>query len=67
MYKQDETPNARLSRSQSLGVRVERVDEKSAFGGHFKNQWLWLGIGLVSLALHVAVVYSCLCNNRFRR
>jgi hypothetical protein len=40
MYKQDETPNARLSRSQSLGVRVERVDEKAAFGGDFKNQWL---------------------------
>jgi P-type Ca2+ transporter type 2C len=33
-----------------------RSDERSAFRGLFKNHWLW-GAILLSLALHVAVIY----------
>ena len=41
---------------QIFNVFNARSDERSAFSGLFKNHWLW-GAILLSLALHVAVIY----------
>ncbi len=41
---------------QLFNVFNARSDERSAFSGLFKNSWLW-GAVLLSLALHVAVIY----------
>lgn len=41
---------------QLFNVFNARSDERSAFAGLFRNQWLWAAIGL-SLLLHVAVIY----------
>ncbi len=41
---------------QLFNVLNARSDEQSAFGGLFRNHWLWAAIGL-SLLLHVAVVH----------
>ncbi len=41
---------------QLFNVLNARSDERSAFVGLFKNHWLW-GAILLSLALHVAVIY----------
>jgi Ca2+-transporting ATPase len=42
--------------SQLFNVFNARSDERSAFGGLFKNHWLW-GAILLSLGLQVAVIY----------
>ena len=39
-----------------FNVLNARSDHRSAFGGLFRNRWLWAAIGL-SLLLHAAVVY----------
>jgi P-type Ca2+ transporter type 2C len=41
---------------QIFNIFNARSDERSAFSGLFKNHWLW-GAILLSLALHVAVIY----------
>jgi P-type Ca2+ transporter type 2C len=41
---------------QLFNVLNARSDERSAFRGIFQNHWLWAAI-LLSLALHVAVIY----------
>jgi Ca2+-transporting ATPase len=41
---------------QMFNVLNARSDERSAFSGMFHNHWLW-GAILLSIALHVAVVY----------
>ena len=41
---------------QLFNVFNARSDERSAFSGLFQNHWLW-GAILLSLALHVAVIY----------
>ncbi|MDQ3649174.1 MAG: cation-translocating P-type ATPase [Acidobacteriota bacterium] len=41
---------------QLFNVFNARSDEQSAFSGSFKNYWLW-GAILLSLTLHVAVIY----------
>ncbi|HEX8138227.1 MAG TPA: cation-translocating P-type ATPase [Pyrinomonadaceae bacterium] len=45
-----------LTLFQLFNVFNARSDEQSAFRGLFKNHWLW-GAILLSLTLHVAVVY----------
>jgi P-type Ca2+ transporter type 2C len=41
---------------QLFNVFNARSDERSAFGGLFKNRWVWLAV-LLSLLLQVAVIY----------
>ncbi len=41
---------------QLFNVFNARSDTRSAFGGLFRNRWLWGAVGL-SLALQVAVIY----------
>jgi Ca2+-transporting ATPase len=41
---------------QLFNVFNARSDERSAFTGLFQNHWLWAAV-LLSLALHVAVIY----------
>jgi Ca2+-transporting ATPase len=41
---------------QLFNILNARSDERSAFVGFFSNQWLW-GAILLSLVLHVAVIY----------
>ena len=41
---------------QMFNVFNSRSDEQSAFKGLFRNQWLWIAIG-VSLSLQIAVLY----------
>ncbi len=41
---------------QMFNVFNSRSDEQSAFKGLFRNQWLWIAIG-VSLSLQMAVLY----------
>jgi len=41
---------------QMFNLFNSRSDEQSAFVGLFRNQWLWLAVGM-SLALQIAVVH----------
>jgi Ca2+-transporting ATPase len=49
---------------QLFNVFNARSDETSAFEGLFSNHWLWGSVGL-SLALHVAVVYTPFLQQAF--
>jgi P-type Ca2+ transporter type 2C len=49
---------------QLFNVFNARSDECSAFDRLFKNSWLW-GAVLLSLALHVAVIYMPLLQQAF--
>jgi Ca2+-transporting ATPase len=49
---------------QLFNVFNARSDERSAFEGLVKNRWLWGALG-VSLALHVAVIYTPLLQQAF--
>jgi P-type Ca2+ transporter type 2C len=49
---------------QLFNVFNARSDTQSAFHGLFRNRWLWAAIGL-SLALHVAVVYTPFLQRAF--
>jgi Ca2+-transporting ATPase len=49
---------------QLFNVFNARSDETSAFKGLFLNRWLWGAVGL-SLALHVAVVYTPFLQQAF--
>ena len=49
---------------QLFNVFNARSDEASAFRGFFTNGWLWAALGL-SLALHVAVVYTPFLQQAF--
>jgi P-type Ca2+ transporter type 2C len=49
---------------QLFNVLNARSDERSAFRGLFTNHWVWLAI-LVSLILHVAVVYTPFLQKAF--
>ena len=49
---------------QIFNVFNARSDERSAFSGLFKNHWLW-GAILLSLALHVAVIYIPFLQSAF--
>jgi P-type Ca2+ transporter type 2C len=42
---------------QMFNVFNSRSDKQSAFKGLFRNQWLWIAIG-VSLSLQIAVLYT---------
>jgi Ca2+-transporting ATPase len=42
---------------QLFNVLNARSDERTAFSGLFRNHWLW-GAILLSLALHLAVIYT---------
>jgi Ca2+-transporting ATPase len=42
---------------QLFNVFNARSDDRSAFGGLFRNHWLWMAVGL-SLTLHIAVIYA---------
>ena len=50
---------------QLFNVFNARSDERSAFHGLFRNDWLWSAIGL-SLALQVAVIYIPFLQSAFR-
>jgi Ca2+-transporting ATPase len=49
---------------QIFNVFNARSDERSAFAGLFRNQWLWVATGL-SVLLHVAVIYTPFLQNAF--
>jgi P-type Ca2+ transporter type 2C len=49
---------------QMFNVFNARSDERSAFSGLFHNAWLW-GAILLSLALHVAVIYTPFLQQAF--
>jgi Ca2+-transporting ATPase len=49
---------------QIFNVFNARSDEHSAFKGLFRNHWLWAATAL-SLALHVAVIYTPFLQNAF--
>lgn len=49
---------------QIFNVFNARSDERSAFEGLFRNQWLWAATGL-SMLLHVAVIYTPFLQNAF--
>jgi P-type Ca2+ transporter type 2C len=49
---------------QIFNVFNARSDEHSAFEGLFRNRWLWVATA-VSVALHVAVIYTPFLQNAF--
>jgi len=49
---------------QVFNVFNARSDSRSAFSGIFRNGWLWAATGL-SLALHVAVIYTPFLQDAF--
>jgi Ca2+-transporting ATPase len=49
---------------QLFNVFNARSDERSAFSGLFHNAWLWGGV-LLSLLLHVAVIYTPFLQKAF--
>ncbi len=49
---------------QLFNIFNARSDAESAFTGFFHNRWLWAAIGL-SLALHVAVIYTPFLQQAF--
>jgi Ca2+-transporting ATPase len=53
-----------LTLFQLFNVFNARSDERSAFDGLFSNRWLWWAV-LLSLGLHVAVVYVPVLQNAF--
>ena len=50
----------------ALNALDARAEEESAFRDLFQNLWLWAAI-TVSLALHVAVVYDLVLDQRRKR
>jgi Ca2+-transporting ATPase len=49
---------------QIFNVFNARSDERSAFAGLFRNPWLWAAT-VLSLGLHVAVIYTPFLQNAF--
>jgi Ca2+-transporting ATPase len=49
---------------QLFNIFNARSDEESAFAGFFHNRWLWGAIA-ISLALHVAVIYTPFLQHAF--